>query len=57
MAAFIGRTDGGPTGSAFVHGWSEFAGRWAGASPLGDAVEEFFRNGGSAAWIAPVEEV
>ncbi len=57
VAAFIGRVDHGPVGHAYIHSWGEFARRWADASPLGQAVEDFFRNGGSEAWIAAIEEV
>jgi uncharacterized protein len=54
VAAFIGAVDDGPVAPGFVYSWREFTRNRPGASALGQAVEEFFRNGGSAAWIAPV---
>lgn len=56
---FIGPVEPGIEGderpeSAYVRSWREFTRRWAAGGALGAAVEDFFRNGGTTAWIAPV---
>ena len=57
VAAFVGLAQGGPLAPSYVDSWRSYTQQWSGRSPLGDAVEEFFRNGGSLAWVAPVESL
>ncbi|HEX5729137.1 phage tail sheath family protein [Microbacterium sp.] len=57
VAAFVGVAEGGPPTPTYVESWGSYTQRWPGRSPIGDAVEEFFRNGGSLAWIAAVESL
>lgn len=54
VVAFVGTVSAGPLEGAYLHGSTEYAQRWPVDSPLAVAVEEYFRNGGGIAWIAPV---
>ena len=57
VAAFIGSLETGPFDDSYVSSWLEFSRRWPTGSALATAVEEFFRNGGSVAWVAPVKRL
>ncbi len=57
VAAFVGLADGGPLEGSYVHSGSGFAELWPSDSALAHAAMEFFRNGGSVAWISPVERL
>ncbi|HEX5858049.1 MAG TPA: phage tail sheath C-terminal domain-containing protein [Microbacterium sp.] len=57
IAAFIGVAEEGPFSPSFVRSPDEFARRWPGDAALAQAVRGYFDNGGSRAWIAPVERL
>lgn len=54
VAAFVGAVPSGTLEGSYVHSEGEYAQRWPIDTPLARAVEDFFRNGGSVAWVAPV---
>jgi phage tail sheath protein FI len=54
VAAFVGTVSSGPLEGAYIHRSTEYAQRWPIDSPLARAAEEYFRNGGFVAWVAPV---
>lgn len=56
IAGFIGMTEA-PFENAHVHSWEEYLRRWPEGSPVADAVEAHFGNGGADAWICPVNRV
>ena len=55
VAAFVGLADGGPSGSSYVHSWAQYTQDRPDGSALAAAVEEYFRNGGSGAWVATAD--
>ena len=57
IAAFIGAVPHGPFSPSYVLSADEFARRWSGDAALARTVRGYFDNGGSRAWIAPVERL
>lgn len=56
LAAFIGATPG-EQAPDLVRSTAEFAHHWPGGTPLAIAVEQFFANGGTRAWVVPLERL
>jgi phage tail sheath protein FI len=54
VPAFVGEVSSGPLAPSYIRSWGAFAQGRPLDSPLARAVEDYFRNGGTTAWVAPV---